>query len=378
TWLIDSRGFAKKVKNNGVSSGHEIKDCGANRQCPNCDYHIHNTDITTIYFFHLIQDWPGFPAGVKFDPSDVELLQHLAAKCGTGDLVPHVLIDEFIPTLDGGEGICYTHPENLPGAKKDGSSVHFFYKIVNAYASGKRKRRRIQDKESTIKARVRWHKTGKTKPLKEHGIHIGYKKIMVLYTTPKPDKCHWVMHQYHLGSNIDEREGEYVVSKIFYQPSKEAVEKTKTSLLISESNMGTVQVIPRPPTTNTPYTCREEKTQYSDCTGSDNYSVQSLVQNVKNLKEKFHPSCTSGSEYQMEYASCSAGESGALDLIEADFPNIDTRARFGDFKSNYASLIQVESNASFGIGDLDYLELDTPPDFQLSDLEFASQDSLFD
>lgn len=60
-------------------------------------------------------EWPGLPAGVKFDPSDVQLLEHLAAKCGVGNAKPHVLIDEFIPTLEEDKGICYTHPENLPG-----------------------------------------------------------------------------------------------------------------------------------------------------------------------------------------------------------------------------------------------------------------------
>lgn len=63
----------------------------------------------------ICYEWPGLPAGVKFDPSDSELLEHLAAKCGVGNSVPHKFIDEFIPALEGDEGICYTHPENLPG-----------------------------------------------------------------------------------------------------------------------------------------------------------------------------------------------------------------------------------------------------------------------
>lgn len=45
----------------------------------------------------------------------MELLDHLASKRGEGSLEPHVYIDEFIPSLEGDEGICYTHPENLPG-----------------------------------------------------------------------------------------------------------------------------------------------------------------------------------------------------------------------------------------------------------------------
>lgn len=63
----------------------------------------------------MSHSWPGLPAGVKFDPSDAEILEHLAAKCGLGNSAPHMFIDEFIPTLDGENGICYTHPKNLPG-----------------------------------------------------------------------------------------------------------------------------------------------------------------------------------------------------------------------------------------------------------------------
>ena len=50
---------------------------------------------------------PGLPAGVKFDPSELELLEHLEQKVGLGDSRPHVLIDEFIPTIDNDEGIFY-------------------------------------------------------------------------------------------------------------------------------------------------------------------------------------------------------------------------------------------------------------------------------
>ncbi|CAA2969553.1 NAC domain-containing 8-like [Olea europaea subsp. europaea] len=103
SWLIDGRGFAQKVKN----AASEIKDCGASRECPNCHYRIDNSDV--------VNDWPGLPAGVKFDPSDIELIEHLATKIGVGNSKLHVFIDDFIPTLEGDEGICYTHPENLPG-----------------------------------------------------------------------------------------------------------------------------------------------------------------------------------------------------------------------------------------------------------------------
>jgi hypothetical protein len=55
------------------------------------------------------------PKGVKFDPSDQELLWHLSAKHGNPGRKPHPFIDEFIPTVDGEDGICYTHPQKIPG-----------------------------------------------------------------------------------------------------------------------------------------------------------------------------------------------------------------------------------------------------------------------
>jgi hypothetical protein len=58
---------------------------------------------------------PGLPAGVKFDPTDNEILEHLEAKVVSDERKLHPLIDEFIPTLEGENGICYTHPEKLPG-----------------------------------------------------------------------------------------------------------------------------------------------------------------------------------------------------------------------------------------------------------------------
>lgn len=67
------------------------------------------------FFKARIHDLPGLPAGVKFDPTDQELLEHLEAKVRADARKLHPLIDEFIPTLEGENGICYTHPEKLPG-----------------------------------------------------------------------------------------------------------------------------------------------------------------------------------------------------------------------------------------------------------------------
>ncbi|KAL2505257.1 NAC domain containing protein 85 [Abeliophyllum distichum] len=380
SWLIDSRGLARKVKNATLPAAYQIKECGANRECPNCQHRIDNSDAS--------QDWPGLPAGVKFDPSDEELIEHLAAKCGVGNSKPHMFIDEFIPTLEGEEGICYTHPENLPGAKKDGSSVHFFYRTINAYASGRRKRRRIHGQESAEKGHVRWHKTGKTKAVMQNGIQKGWKKIMVLYETSKkrskPNKCNWVMHQFHLGTDEDEREGEYVISKISYQPQKET-DKNETSLNLEESDIGTTHTSPKTPKINTPFPPRPVKTPDEEMG-----IIQSPLQELEIFKESSHPSSYPQSGEQIDFPTSLAGESQAVDLDDSLFCNeiIDSYALLSDLRPKNSSCTQVahnttnipqgDGNGTFGIADLETLELDTPPDFQLEDLQFASQDSIFD
>ncbi|KAA8534901.1 hypothetical protein F0562_029883 [Nyssa sinensis] len=183
--------------------------CGS-KHCPGCGHKLEGKP-----------DWLGLPAGVKFDPTDQELIEHLEAKVEAKDSKSHPLIDEFIPTIEGEDGICYTHPEKLPGVTRDGLSRHFFHRPSKAYTTGTRKRRKIQTECDLQGGETRWHKTGKTRPVMVNGKQKGCKKILVLYTNfgknRKPEKTNWVMHQYHLGQHEEEREGELVVSKIFYQ-----------------------------------------------------------------------------------------------------------------------------------------------------------------
>ncbi|KAL7608086.1 hypothetical protein Lser_V15G13242 [Lactuca serriola] len=215
SWLLDSSTIARSVKTAGLPSVDQIKECEANWECPQCGCRIVDNNVSN--------EWPGLPIGVKFDPSDVELLEHLANKREVQqNIKQHPFIDKYITTLDGEERICNQHPENLPGSRKDGNSVHFFYRATNAYTTGQRKRRKIDNGTSLT---TRWHNTGKTKVIFKNGVHLGFKKIMVLYGSAvggsKPSKMNWVMHQYNLGTDKDEKEGEYVVSKVFYQAQKQ-------------------------------------------------------------------------------------------------------------------------------------------------------------
>lgn len=385
SWLIDCKGIATKVKNAGLSPANQIKDCGANRECPNCHSRIDNTDVAN--------EWPGLPAGVKFDPSDVEILEHLEAKCGVGSVKPHMFIDEFIPTVNKQEGICYTHPEYLPGAKKDGSSVHFFHRTTNAYATGQRKRRKIHNQHSLIliKEDVRWHKTGKTRSVMENGVKKGYKKIMVLYTISKkgskPEKSNWVMHQYHLGTNEDELEGHYVVSKIFYQQQKQS--DNECSQVVEQSDMGTIQTIPRTPNKNT-LPPRWEKSVLNDDVTEDSAPKE---QQAEFFGQTSLPSSSAAPQFKDDTdTQCwLAGESQAVEGNDADesllcdeifgsYPGLDDPALndgpFSAFARITDDLPGVNGNEYCGVADLENLELDTAPD-NLPDLQFGSQDSIY-
>ncbi|XP_006282981.2 NAC domain-containing protein 73 [Capsella rubella] len=186
----------------------------SHKTCPSCGHNFKFHEQAGIH------DLPGLPAGVKFDPTDQEVLEHLEGKVKDDARKLHPLIDEFIRTIDGENGICYTHPEKLPGVNKDGTVRHFFHRPSKAYTTGTRKRRKVHT-DSEVGGETRWHKTGKTRPVLAGGRVRGYKKILVLYTNygkqKKPEKTNWVMHQYHLGTNEEEKEGELVVSKVFYQ-----------------------------------------------------------------------------------------------------------------------------------------------------------------
>uniref|UniRef100_A0A0E0C5V4 NAC domain-containing protein n=1 Tax=Oryza meridionalis TaxID=40149 RepID=A0A0E0C5V4_9ORYZ len=218
------------------------------KTCPSCGHRAqYDQSQLQAAAAATIQDLPGLPAGVKFDPTDQELLEHLEGKARPDARKLHPLIDEFIPTIEGENGICYTHPERLPGTTleldsgyydyeatlvvlltccclharvgKDGLIRHFFHRPSKAYTTGTRKRRKVHTDEQG--GETRWHKTGKTRPVFTGGKLKGYKKILVLYTNygkqRKPEKTNWVMHQYHLGSDEEEKDGELVVSKVFYQ-----------------------------------------------------------------------------------------------------------------------------------------------------------------
>jgi hypothetical protein len=68
--------------------------------------------------YMCLQSWPGLPRGVEFNPSDSDLLWHLAAEAGNGLAERHPFINEFIKSVDDIRGFSYTHPthpRDMPG-----------------------------------------------------------------------------------------------------------------------------------------------------------------------------------------------------------------------------------------------------------------------
>ncbi|KAL9243636.1 hypothetical protein vseg_017496 [Gypsophila vaccaria] len=203
--ISEEGGLMIGSKNSNNNTIHTIS-------CPSCGRHV-------SLHHHQGSGFNDLPAGVKFDPTDTEVISHLEAKVRSDLGKLHPLLHDFIPTIQGDNGICYTHPEKLPGVRKDGVMRHFFHRPSKAYTTGTRKRRKVHTDEEG--GETRWHKTGKTRPILVNGVVRGFKKILVLYTNygrqRKAEKTNWVMHQYHLGENEEERDGEYVLSKVFYQ-----------------------------------------------------------------------------------------------------------------------------------------------------------------
>ncbi|KAL0685877.1 hypothetical protein Bca4012_052725 [Brassica carinata] len=112
-WVVDperskSNGTATKITSaSSQNDPHQVVwNSNPTKLCPNCHHVIDNS--------YEVDDWPGLPQGVKFDPSDPEIICHLLAKSGLLGLSSHPFINELITTVNQDDGICYAHPKNLP------------------------------------------------------------------------------------------------------------------------------------------------------------------------------------------------------------------------------------------------------------------------
>ncbi|CAN1314396.1 SUPPRESSOR OF GAMMA RESPONSE 1 [Linum perenne] len=410
SWLVDGNRIATKIKSS--CDPDKVKwESNPTKTCPNCQHIIDNSDMQVVHA------WPGLPRGVKFDPTDQEIIWHLLAKNGLGGLKPQPFIEEFIPTVDNGDGICYTHPKNLPGVKQDGNACHFFHRAIKAYNTGTRKRRKIQGDDVGV---VRWHKTGRTKPVVLDGVQRGCKKIMVLYMG-KADKTNWVMHQYHLGTSEDEKDGEYVVSKIFYQqqqgnkgdkPEEELSEnigslmtkvdpispmsvtpeppciERRSSDLDLEIDSTSVSIVAHPPVQNTELECPEDVTEpVLENRACDEQPV--TEEQATNNNEEHAAEDTkwwdSESQNLLDSQQMVEGLSLCEEFLRSQSPTRDGNGDpipdgKSDLSLQYAKLGGEELKKDLEecqtmVLDPANIELDTPPEFRLSQLEFGSQDS---
>ncbi|KAK8657629.1 hypothetical protein V6N13_035858 [Hibiscus sabdariffa] len=443
TWLVDGNRIATKIRS---ASDPERATWKSNptRSCPNCHHVIDNSDVYKLLSFSIAlcymllvkQEWPGLPRGVKFDPSDQEIIWHLLTKVGMEDSKPHPFINEFIPTIENDDGICYTHPQKLPGVKEDGCVSHFFHRAIKAYNTGTRKRRKIHGDDF---GDVRWHKTGRTKPVLLDGVQRGCKKIMVLYMTMakggKAEKTNWVMHQYHLGTDEDEKDGEYVISKIFLQQQQQQtkqadkteqdVPETTDTMIVKVDPVTPKSVTPDPPRTGRQ--CHEydqgqdytvsclnppsqdfsakhppmqyvedevqaecENSSYNDLPGQENHVNQMLDNNDNNDNDNHAEEDSKWwdgeSQFLLDSQQLVEGLSLCDELLQSQSPQRDANGNDGmlDGKprlSDYAQLgaehlkKDLEECQNLEGDDPTNIELDTPPEFRLSQLDFASQDS---
>uniref|UniRef100_J3LYW8 NAC domain-containing protein n=2 Tax=Oryza brachyantha TaxID=4533 RepID=J3LYW8_ORYBR len=183
----------------------------------------------------------------------------------------------------------------------DGSSSHFFHRISNAYGSGQRKRRKISHhKHSASDENIRWHKTGKSKEIYHNGVKKGWKKILVLYKGSKRDKieqANWVMHQYNLGVEEDEKNGEFVVCKVFFQSSSKQTCTPEMDSVTETSDALTVRSDPITPITNPPqplYPVNSPCDTEQNVTISHNQEGESSISTLRAKVEPENPGGCSG------------------------------------------------------------------------------------
>ncbi|XP_047176867.1 SUPPRESSOR OF GAMMA RESPONSE 1 [Vigna umbellata] len=401
SWLVDKSRIATKIKCASGTCDPEkiIWSSNPTKPCPNCQHDIDNSDVA--------QEWPGLPKGVKFDPSDQEIIWHLLAKVGVEGSKPHPFIDEFITSLEEDDGICYTHPKSLPGIKQDGSASFFFHRAIKAYNTGNRKRRKITSQDF---GEARWHKTGKTKPIVLGGARKGWKKIMVLYENNigggKDEKTNWVMHEYHLGAKEDENDGEYIFSKVFYQQQVKLGDKDDQD--VTEATESTiVKVVPNTPklvTLDPPCNKRHcanldqgQETHslllsqmdclheiQDDCQELATESQNEGVENKESNAEEGSKWWDSQSQNMLDSQQLVEALSLCDDLLYSQSPSRD--GKHEDHKSQpglsvYAQLgpeclkKDIEECQNLVVHDPANIVNDNPSEIRLSQLEFSSQDS---
>ncbi|OQU92983.1 hypothetical protein SORBI_3001G453000 [Sorghum bicolor] len=175
------------------------------------------------------ESWPGLPRGVEFNPSDSDILWHLAAEVGNGRTERHPFIHEFIKFVDGDGGFYCRHPQDIPGVRQDGRASYFFH-------------RSFEPCNNENDASNCWKKIGSPRSIILGGTLQGCKEVFALYADMTSDKSSqetdWRLHQYHLQNTV-KAESEIVVSKIFLASRNNLCELAEEGRIESEQYVST-------------------------------------------------------------------------------------------------------------------------------------------
>ncbi|KAL5654063.1 hypothetical protein ACJX0J_033382, partial [Zea mays] len=191
------------------------------RLCVSC-----SLDDVNLKFYDAVLDssWPGLPRGVEFNPSDSDLLWHLAAEVGNALAERHPFINEFIKFVDDVREFICTHPQHIPGVRQDGRASYFFHRSFEPYINE-------NDVNNCLK------KIGSHRSIILDGTLMGCKEVFALYADMPSDKrsqeTDWRLHQYHLQNTV-KAESEIVASKIFLASRNSLCELAEETHIESE------------------------------------------------------------------------------------------------------------------------------------------------
>lgn len=175
------------------------------------------------------ESWPGLPRGVEFNPSDSDLLWHLAAEVGNALAERHPFINEFIKFVDDVREFICTHPQHIPGVRQDGRASYFFHRSFEPYIN-----------ENDVNNC--WKKIGSPRSIILDGTLTGCKEVFALYADMPSDKrsqeTDWRLHQYHLQNTV-KAESEIVASKIFLASRNSLCELAEETHIESEWDVST-------------------------------------------------------------------------------------------------------------------------------------------
>jgi len=240
---------------------------------------------------------------------------------------------------------------------------------------------------------------------------------MTMVKGGKPEKTNWVMHQYHLGTAEEEQDGEYVISKIFYQQQQQQVKQVEkidqdfpeitdpvtvkagpvtpdppphTERRCSKNDLGQdITVTSEVPLAQHPANeCIEKEVEpeykmpdFDDQPKVENHTGEVMDNNDVHVEED--PKWwESESQHLLDSQQLVEALSLCDDIFQSQSPSRDGNEN-GNGKlrlSDYAQLGPEDlkkdlEECQYLACDPANIELDTPTEFRLSQLEFGSQDS---